>query len=453
MFRRLLGRLYLRIFLAIVVALFCLAVLVGLSFRFIVERSVPKQEEFSALAGELAAEVLAGKLTSRAQTEEVLQHWHVRARVDLALFDSNQRLIASAGRELPAPEVGQVGWLWREGGPPRFVALLPSGEHLVLHRAPPHGGWGPRAWPAWLAALAALTLAIAAGAYPVVRRLTAQLESLQQAVQAMGQGDLKQRVEVRGDDEVAHLAISFNESAQHIETLVQAHRDLLAHTSHELRSPLARLKLALELQQTAPKPERSIEIARNIVELDQLIEALLLHSRLDTQGLIAAGISLAFDLVALWQEELGRWEASTVTSPELFRVQARWPIQAVMIKGDADLLRRLLRNLLDNAAKYGCTARGVLELDIELLVLQGRVMLRVMDRGPGVDPGYAEQIFMPFVRAPRLATQPSPGLQSSPSGSGLGLALVRRIARLHAGEARCLPREGAGAMFEVVLPF
>ena len=116
---------------------------------------------------------------------------------------------------------------------------LPDGRTLAAHRE--HEPLG------WLIGIAALAAAIALGAYPITRRITRRLEKLRAQVEALGSGDLAARVEVRGHDEIADLARSFNRAAERIEKLVAAQRSALASASHELRSPLARIRVAIEL--------------------------------------------------------------------------------------------------------------------------------------------------------------------------------------------------------------
>ena len=115
-------------------------------------------------------------------------------------------------------------------------------------------------------------LAVALGSYPIIRRLTLRLESLQRGVERWGAGDLSTRLNAEGRDEVAFLARRFNHAAERIETLMDSHRSLLANASHELRSPLARIRMSLELLNVdAQSPQRQ-EISRSITELDQLID-------------------------------------------------------------------------------------------------------------------------------------------------------------------------------------
>jgi signal transduction histidine kinase len=124
--------------------------------------------------------------------------------------------------------------------------------------------------------LGVIALVVALGARPVVRRLTGRLERLQRGVESLGAGDLRARVKVEGRDEVARLAESFNQAAARIESLVDAHKMLLANASHELRTPLTRIRLGLELA-GAPS-ERKAELERDIAELDQLVDEILLVS-------------------------------------------------------------------------------------------------------------------------------------------------------------------------------
>ena len=155
---------------------------------------------------------------------------------------------------------------------------LPDGRVVVARWQPRHRPFG------LLGALGLLAIAIALGAYPIVRRITRRLERLQTRVEALGAGDLTVRVEVEGHDEVAQLARSFNHAADRIERLVNAQRTMLAGASHELRSPLARIRMAIELLPSADRPELQARLTQDIAELDTLIGELLLASRLDTLG-------------------------------------------------------------------------------------------------------------------------------------------------------------------------
>jgi signal transduction histidine kinase len=269
-------------------------------------------------------------------------------------------------------------------------------------------------------------LVVSAVTLPLMRRLTRRLEILQQGVQALGEGDLSARVAVQGNDEVAQLAQSFNIAAVRIESLMQSHKSLLAYTSHELRTPLTRLRLSLETL-AAPVPVAARDIAvraakNDLAELDALIDDILLASRLDA----APGQSLQseeVDLLALVAEEAARFDVE---------VHGDW----VTLQGDDRLLRRAVRNLLDNARRHAPGSPP----QVSLTAIDGGAVVRVCDRGPGVPTAEAQRIFEPFVRLPGRG-----------DGTGLGLPLVRRIARQHGGDARCLPQSGGGTCFEIWL--
>ncbi|WP_229416917.1 sensor histidine kinase [Massilia eburnea] len=274
--------------------------------------------------------------------------------------------------------------------------------------------------------LVMIAVVIAAGAYPVVRRITRRLENLQSSVQAWGRGDLSARVQVQGRDEVAQLAASFNDSAARIEALVGAQKSLLANASHELRSPLARIRMAVELLQDTAGPAIRQELARNISELDQLIDEVLLASRLD-----------AVPLEGAMREDV---DFTGIVAEECARAGAVLDGVAQTLQGDATLLRRMVRNLLENARRHG----GDADVSVVLASTSGGTLLEVCDRGPGVPAAERERIFEPFYRLP--------GASEKAGSVGLGLSLVRQIARRHGGEVECLPNGEHGACFRVTLP-
>ena len=269
-------------------------------------------------------------------------------------------------------------------------------------------------------------LVVGAVTLPLMHRLTRRLQRLQRGVQALGNLDLGSRVAVEGGDEVAALAVAFNQAAERIEALVRSHKSLLAYTSHELRTPLARLRMTLEtLEREAPgaaaaaqRADALAEARRDLAELDRLIGSILLFSRLDAGATHALQIE-DVDVLAVAAEESSR---------EDIEAHGDW----VRMRADERLVRHAIRNLLSNARKHA--AGDGAQLEVQRTARGVRVLVR--DRGPGVPQSQAERIFEPFVR-----------LRGPVEGSGLGLALVRRIARLHGGDARYEPNPGGGACF------
>ena len=289
--------------------------------------------------------------------------------------------------------------------------------------------WLPRGPTGFLWLLGMVGLAVAIGSYPIVRRLTVRLEDLRRGVERWGEGDLSTRVPERGNDEVAFLAQRFNQAAQRVESLVQSHRSLLANASHELRSPLARIRMGLELMDPEPSARSRDEITRNIAELDQLVDEILLASRLDARA-SDIGTVETVDLTGLAAEEAAR------TGADLDAAEGQ---PTVVVQGVAKLLRRALRNLLENARRY---SSGPVVITLRRLGNQAEV--RVCDRGPGVPEAERERIFEPFYRLR--------GASEREGSVGLGLALVRSITQRHHGKVHCEENPGGGACFVLVLP-
>ena len=362
-----------------------------------------------------------------------------RLRRQPELRDRMQRSMLSDGRTMWVLRA----WVVRGKGPQTIMGPAREGDTPSgLLPAPPRAQpWlEPMTWlvPPWMAhgvpalifALVLLFSAVALGAWPVVNRLTRRLQALRSGVEVFGSGQLQHRVSVEGADEVAALARSFNEAAQRIEDLVTSNRSLLANASHELRSPLARLKMAVSLMAEA-SPEQAArirqEIHQDIRELDALVEEVLLASRLDSRRDIEHA---PVDLMGLATEEAARVGAEV-------HIDASFPLTPH--QGDERLLRRALRNLLENARRYGGP-----EVELFLRSTRGQLELAVADRGPGVPAEQRERIFEPFYRMP--------GHAEHAGGVGLGLSLVRQIAQRHGGQVRCQAREGGGSLFVLSLP-
>ncbi|MRX07695.1 HAMP domain-containing protein [Pseudoduganella sp. FT25W] len=335
----------------------------------------------------------------------------------MTLYTRDWRPLAVVGELIPARHWRRQGMT---GPPPESFVRLPDGRKLLSSE--PLGFTRPKAM--LNNALLLVALGIGVAAFPLVRHLTKRLERLQLGVEKLGAGDLTTRVPVEGKDEVARLAQSFNRAADQIEQLVGAHKTLLANASHELRTPLARIRLALELIPEGIDPKRRKGLEQDIAELNHLLDEILLASRLgaiqensDTEEL---------DLLALAAEECARYDDALLDG------------ESAVMRGDPRLLRRLLRNLLENAHRH-----GVPPATVKITCANQVATLRVWDEGPGVQDQEFERVFEPFFR-------PRGTLDNN--GAGLGLALVRQIARRHGGEARCALMKDGRSCFEVELP-
>jgi signal transduction histidine kinase len=444
--------LYLRIWLTVVASLALFALVSG----WLVQRHLEEQRERNervvqervAAWADLLQSTLPPATATPAEQAQGLLEWSIRLRVPLAMDAADGSRIATTDafvrRRLDEPAArerlrairlddGRTLWAPRAAGP---RAMAP-GLHGPMGAPPPPGwlpGWRPGIRGPWpdgvglVVLLAVLFAAVAAGAWPVVRRLTRRLEALKAGVEAFGAGALHQRVDEGGRDEVAAVAASFNRAAGRIEALLRSHQNLLANASHELRSPLARLKMAMAMLDDASPEARTRlkqEIHTNIGELDALVEEVLLASRLDASATLDTSQPVA--LLAVAAEEAARVGASAAGDD-------------VVQPGDERLLRRAVRNLLENARRYA--GEGV-EVQVARRA-DGGVDVAVTDRGPGVPEAWRERIFEPFFRLP--------GHAEREGGVGLGLALVRQIAERHGGRARCEAHEGGGSRFVISLP-
>lgn len=409
--------LYLRIWLAVVAVVTLLMLVVGWAWRATVEHHAapPVPREWVVLNAQ--GEVLAS--ATRTGPGEPLAF-------EVPLPD---------GQMLPL-QVQRGGERSAERGRPhRMHRLGPGAEG----RLPPHlrkdmPWWARPSGFFWLLGL--IGLAVALGLYPVVRRLTQRLEGLQRGVQRWGEGDLAVRVPVQGDDEVADLSERFNAAAERIEGLMASQKSLLANASHELRSPLARIRMGLELMggpgaDPAALDRHRAEIARSMAELDQLIDEILLASRLDAREADMGPVE-PVDLVGLCAEECARVGATLEVPPGLSQLE---------VQGVAKLLRRMVRNLLENALRYGASDHGKNEIVLSLRQESAYFWISVCDCGPGVPSEFCERIFEPFFRLP--------GASESGGGVGLGLALVRSIAKRHGARVVYEERAGGGGCFVI----
>ena len=412
-------KLYLRIYLAVLASLAAFALASGFLWRQLGDAG-PAGHAFE-VAGTLAQNVLPPAGAPPSEQQAALDKLAANLRADVALFAADRTRLAAVGDSLPAPDTGRDrgGWLRAWAGPPAGAIHLPDGRWLVarVRHDRRHAGVG------LFFMLALIALAVGVGAYPVVRRLTARLERLQAGVESLGAGDLSARVKVEGNDDVAQLARSFNRAAGRIEELVGAHKSLLANASHELRTPLARIRMAVELMKENADPRRKRGLEEDIMELDALIDEILIASRLDAVKGREADEEV--DLLALASEECARYEEADLAG------------QPVTVRGDPRLLRRMIRNLLENARRHGAPP-----IDVRVSRAEGAVELRVSDHGPGIPDAEREDMFRPFYRFTDGGER---------AGAGLGLALVRQIARRHGGDARYLGREQSGGSFIVTL--
>jgi signal transduction histidine kinase len=418
--------LFWRVYLTLLASLLLVALLAAFFWHFLAEQPMPGGVNYPA-------EALGALLppANASNGEQAVALARISAAVDgrALLLDQTGHPVAAAerGRNLPI------------GG---ATALPPGGRHMAMMRVwrarladgrtimleenrSRFGGGGPHI----LGMLMAVAAAVGLSALPIVSRLTGRLERLRASLDAWGGGRLEARAKVEGGDEIAAVAASFNAAADRVEALLAAHKALLAHASHELRSPLTRLRMAVEMFSRDSDPELRPAIVADIAELDGLVEEILLASRLDH----APGLPdrEPVDLLGLAAEEAARAGAS---------LRPVAPDARFEIEGSPRWLRRMIRNLIENAGKHG---EPPVEVELSRVPGANTVTIAVADRGAGIAEAERERVFEPFYR-------PS-GRAESAGSWGLGLSIVRQIAERHGGRVWC--GAGAdGARFVVELP-
>ncbi len=283
----------------------------------------------------------------------------------------------------------------------------------------------------WLAPLLAAGVLLWAMSGMVARRLSRPLENLAHMASEIGRGHYASRVRIgrHGHGEVVVLADAMNEMAARIERQMSDQRELLAAVSHEMRTPLGRIRILTELARDGIKIEKHLDdLDREVVEMDALVGDLLASSRLDFTALSKKLVD-PVDVGRRALERAGLGEDKLVVEGDVCECLV-----------DPTLLSRALANLLDNAKKHG---GGVQTLRVT--AQNGEIAFDVEDEGRGLGPGEETRIFEPFYRRPDEKAREQGSL-------GLGLSLVSRIAEAHGGRVRAENRKECGARIGIVIP-
>jgi len=338
---------------------------------------------------------------------------------------------------------------WGRLGPPEFLRssmTTPDGHRytlvIELPGAGPSGRFGPHALPIFIGILSSGLVC-----YLLARYLTSPIVRLRAATQKLAEGDLAARAGVpqsRRHDEMAELMRDFDRMAERLERLVNAQRRLLTDISHELRSPLARLNVALELARRKSGPDAGSaldRIDREANRLNELIQKLLTIARLD-------GGDEFIQKSPLHLEHL----ISEIAKDAAFEAQDRRcevEVDAVddcVVTGNARLLQSAIENVVRNAVRYTEPGTNVqVRLEQGLGAKGPEAVVRVTDSGPGVPEEALDKLFRPFYRI-----DDARGRQTG--GVGLGLAITERAVALHGGAIRAVNRPQGGLMVEIRLP-
>jgi len=323
-----------------------------------------------------------------------------------------------------ANEVKLTRGSWLLGGRGYYIARGPNGTYLFR--------WSYRrktlnAHFALFSTLLALMIATIITTHLVIRRLLRPLRSLGDGVERLSAGELDVVLPAPTRDEFGVLTKAFNEMVARVRAMILARDQLLVDVSHELRSPLTRMRVALEL---LPEGADRARMTDDIVEMEAMIAELLELERLrDGRGIRPA----PEDLAPIVRDIVARYENAKIVS-----LPSEIPIEI-----DAERFRIVLRNLLDNASKYSLPDSRAVE--ISAASDEKRVVLRISDDGPGIPDADRATIFEPFFRVNRARSK-------TPPGYGLGLSICKRIVEAHGGTISVAANKPRGTVFEIVLP-
>ena len=328
-----------------------------------------------------------------------------------------------------------------DAAPPPRVVGPPLGSPAD---AMPDGPPPPFAPPQLPVVIACTLLAVAVISFLFARSLARPLAKLAEAAQAFGAGDLQARARIRRNDEVGTVARTFDEMAERVNALLNAQREFLANVSHELKTPLARIRVALELadDDDLNAVRRSLQlIAQDWGDLDRLVDDVLTVARFDlAQDARIAAVQLNYERIDV--RALAERVAAGFRSLHRHRFEVVVHEAAAQFYGDATLLRRVLDNLLHNAGKYS-DANTIVRLEIRQR--GSDIEFSVLDHGIGIDAADLPRLFEPFFRSDRSRARKTGGV-------GLGLALAKRIVEAHHGRILVRSEAGAGTTVAFTIP-
>jgi signal transduction histidine kinase len=304
----------------------------------------------------------------------------------------------------------------------------------------------PGAWPLLFTLFSGL-LVVGVGAFLTARLTVRPLKALTRAASKFGAGDLGARTSLKRSDEIGEVARAFDDMASRIQALVRVEKELMANVAHELRTPLSRIRVALEIaaEGDAAEARASLsEIAVDLAELEQLVSDVLTTTSLELSGDKKARSGLPLSLASVSARQVAEEAAS--------RFRARFPSRTLTtsfeaelpeLEADATLLRRALDNLLENAHKYSPTAAEAVRFAASRV--GERVGFQIADSGVGIAADDLARVFNPFFRAERSRTRAAGGV-------GLGLTLAKQIVEAHGGTLELVSSLGEGTTASVLLP-
>lgn len=431
---------------------FCIANVVTLLVSVFVTQHIARQlyqheTDWQAIAQQTVS--MIDPQTFEPQT--AMRPWREQLRrrgIGIGLIDDNGRMLLKPPRIVLRHLVQLEGSPTVTLHPRRGMTLVgleidgPSGRNWHFFAAQFQRPSGPHhLWLPFLIEILVSLLVIGAVGWRVARSISQPVYAVQNAARRMANGDLSARVAsplTAARDELGQLARDFDHMAARVQSLVERQRSVLQDVSHEFRSPLARLGLALELARSdagdieLPSLDRA---EREIGRLDRLIGEVLELARMEDQ--LPGMARQPFDLAELARERLN--EAQPEADARKLKLQFDAGSGAVAIDGSRILLGRAIDNLLSNAIKFSPRG-GTVTVAVRDA---GALLIEVADSGPGVPPAELESLFRPFFRGSNAARA---------DGQGLGLAIVSRVVTAHGGQCQAENRADGGLRVTLTLP-
>jgi signal transduction histidine kinase len=311
------------------------------------------------------------------------------------------------------------------------LMVITTGFFVALVEPTLHGQISPRVAHEWLLVLSLLVMSgVVLTTQFVLQKMLRPLRVLNDGVTRLGEGDLGVVVPRTTTDEFGRLTDTFNLMAGRVREMVTARDQLLIDVSHELRSPLTRMKVALELM---PDDVQRARLSSDVAEMERMISGLLELERLRT----GRGVRLVRqDIAPILRDVVATYEDRP--PGVCFSADGRAAADV-----DAEQLRSVMRNLLENAVKYSLPDSKAIQVTVE--ARDGGARVRVTDDGVGVPREDADRIFEPFFRVDRSRSKES-------GGYGLGLSICKRVMEAHGGQIALEPGNGRGSTFTLHFP-
>ena len=381
-----------------------------------------------------------GEFLERLTQISPVRFWILNPSGQVLFSNQKSRQPLLKNRELARAVRGETVVSMRHRAPAYVVLPLQKADGSVREIALiERGFFGGRRFPRFpfLAALGIVLITIGILIFPLSKRLTRPVRDLHQMGQEWAEGRLEKRALVRGNDEISELAGAFNTMAEKLQKMLEQRKEFLAWISHELKSPLARMRIALELLSDRSQGEKETEkligsIQQEISESERLIEQLLLLSRIE--------MNAPFESETV---ELEKASGRAVQQVEPLAAHARVSFQSAggaSVTGDFYQLERAMMNVLENAVKFS-QPEDVIR--IEMGQDHGNVYWKCTDQGSGIAPAEVNKIFQPFFRGENAGSK---------QGSGLGLFIARRIVEMHRGTIHAEPNQPKGVTIVMRFP-